>query len=251
VFIKFTKEGIEMRKIICITLTFIISATSIIFASTITQNISVVPNQSKITMNGKSVTADNFLYKGTTYVPLRTISENLSCNVTWDQNSKTVNIVFPTSSTDSNLNDIYINDGLKDLHDQNLIRECVESMLLYTDLALTCYVNNSKSNDTFSSLDSTFLDATTKVNNLDNSLLLQRNRDLGYSTAFKQYLEDSKNNLNGYKNSKMTQSDAISAWKYEFAKKVVLKGKVLDGAVNPSIKNNIDSLLTLSESNIN
>lgn len=43
-------------------------------------------------MNGKKVDADNILYNGTTYVPLRAIAEMLGKEVSWDQVTRTASI---------------------------------------------------------------------------------------------------------------------------------------------------------------
>ena len=43
-------------------------------------------------VNGEKVEADNILYKGTTYVPLRAVAEMLGKEVGWDQDTRTASI---------------------------------------------------------------------------------------------------------------------------------------------------------------
>lgn len=62
------------------------------FASNSLQNISVMFNSIKIKVNGSTVQADNILYNGTTYLPLRAISTLLNKDVVWDANTNTANI---------------------------------------------------------------------------------------------------------------------------------------------------------------
>ena len=60
--------------------------------TSVKKTIEVVYNSVNITVNGKKVNADNILYNGTTYVPLRAVSEALGKEVGWDQNTKTASI---------------------------------------------------------------------------------------------------------------------------------------------------------------
>ncbi|NLY43823.1 MAG: hypothetical protein GX066_07625 [Clostridiaceae bacterium] len=61
-------------------------------AGNISKTIEVVMNSIKIVVNGKPVDADNILYNGRTYVPLRAISEMLGKDVQWDGNTSTAYI---------------------------------------------------------------------------------------------------------------------------------------------------------------
>ena len=56
------------------------------------ENISVYRNTIKVVSNGTAIDADNFLYNGTTYIPLRAVSEALGANVEWDEEEKTARI---------------------------------------------------------------------------------------------------------------------------------------------------------------
>lgn len=87
--------------------------TGVAYAGGITKTIKAVFNSVNIAVNGQKVTADNILYEGTTYVPLRAISEMLGKDVVWDSSSNTANIndkgaaapsVPPTPSTPAPVN---------------------------------------------------------------------------------------------------------------------------------------------------
>ena len=56
------------------------------------QNIEVEFNSVNLEVNGTNVDADNILYNGTTYVPLRKTAEILGCDVGWDGNTNTAKI---------------------------------------------------------------------------------------------------------------------------------------------------------------
>ncbi|HEX9060907.1 MAG TPA: copper amine oxidase N-terminal domain-containing protein [Clostridia bacterium] len=77
------------------------------FAEGLKKSILVTLNDVKLKVNGKKVEADNFLYNGTTYVPLRAVANMLNKEVTWDGGSKTVGIddkVIQNPAKDSNTN---------------------------------------------------------------------------------------------------------------------------------------------------
>lgn len=59
------------------------------------RNISVKYDNIRITLNGKEVKADAepFIYNGSTYVPLRFVSETLGASVNWHDNLKTIDIL--------------------------------------------------------------------------------------------------------------------------------------------------------------
>lgn len=59
---------------------------------TVKKSIEVVYNSVNLTVNGKKVNADNILYNGTTYVPLRDIAKMLDKEVGWDQETYTASI---------------------------------------------------------------------------------------------------------------------------------------------------------------
>ena len=61
-------------------------------AAGIWDNISVLRNDIKVVVNGNEVTADNFLYQDTTYLPLRAVSEALNQTVIYDDITNTAYI---------------------------------------------------------------------------------------------------------------------------------------------------------------
>jgi len=56
------------------------------------KTIEVAFNSINLTVNGKKVNADNIVYQGTTYVPLRVAGELLGKEVGWDQATNTASI---------------------------------------------------------------------------------------------------------------------------------------------------------------
>jgi hypothetical protein len=90
-----------MKKKVLATLIAILAMGNTVFAS---EQINVDKNQVNIVVNGKTVESDNFLYKGTTYVPLRTVSDNLNGSVNYDNATKTANISSNASTANSSNN---------------------------------------------------------------------------------------------------------------------------------------------------
>lgn len=82
-------HGIIIGVVITCILTIGVNST---FAQSISKTISVVFNQINIVVDGTKVNSDNILYNGTTYVPLRTISEMLDKEVKWDGVTNTASI---------------------------------------------------------------------------------------------------------------------------------------------------------------
>jgi len=77
--------------IIGVIITILILSSSAL-ADTVKQKIEVVFNSINITVNGQKVEADNILYNGTTYVPLRAVAEMLGKEVQWNQETRTASI---------------------------------------------------------------------------------------------------------------------------------------------------------------
>lgn len=84
------KKGLKGFVVGVVVAVMLMSTTA--FAAGLTQKIDVVLNSVNLAVNGKSVQADNILYKGTTYVPLRAVSEMLGKHVDWNGGTNTASI---------------------------------------------------------------------------------------------------------------------------------------------------------------
>ncbi len=73
-------------------------ASSTVLAGSTQRNIQVDANLMKVNVNGTSVKADNFLYNGTTYLPVRAVTEAIGARVDFDQ--KTMTATITSSSTE-------------------------------------------------------------------------------------------------------------------------------------------------------
>ncbi|MCH5209630.1 MAG: hypothetical protein J1F01_01565 [Oscillospiraceae bacterium] len=62
-------------------------------------DISVQPNVINVFVNNNHIGADNFLFEGTTYLPIRAVSEALNLTVDYDDATKTASISGNTSAT--------------------------------------------------------------------------------------------------------------------------------------------------------
>lgn len=66
--------------------------TGAVFGAQLKKTIEVVYNSVNLTVNGVKVNADNILYSGTTYVPIRAVAESLGKEVGWDGKTSTASI---------------------------------------------------------------------------------------------------------------------------------------------------------------
>ena len=91
--------------IICALLVF---STKPAFANSILQKIEVLINSINLYINNEQVVVDNFLYKGTTYIPLRAVAEMNGMEVKWNNESQRVDLVsneaFNMKTTDGKYN---------------------------------------------------------------------------------------------------------------------------------------------------
>ncbi len=104
--------------ILIITVVFLFSFNPV-FANSILQKIDVLVNNIVLYVNNEQVGVDNFLYNGTTYVPLRAVAEMNGMDVDWDGENKRVNLYsndsYNMKTTDGKYNIIYLNpEPLKD-----------------------------------------------------------------------------------------------------------------------------------------
>lgn len=95
----------------------ILTLTTPVLAKTILQKIDVALNTVKVEINGKKLNANNILYNGTTYLPMRVVAEAVGKEVEWNQNTMTANItdesIKPIIEGDNNMEEvkIYQKDG--------------------------------------------------------------------------------------------------------------------------------------------
>jgi hypothetical protein len=62
--------------------------------------IEVYRNQVNLEVNGLRIKGENFIYNGTTYVPLRLVSETFGNKIDWDSSTSTVIINKPVEAID-------------------------------------------------------------------------------------------------------------------------------------------------------
>lgn len=89
------------RKIMLMLLAVLMFVPASVTASGGLKTIEVYPNLVNIRVNENFITADNFMYNNTTYVPLRAVSEMLGAVVQWDGATMTANISLPVTSRKS------------------------------------------------------------------------------------------------------------------------------------------------------
>lgn len=83
------KKFIRVLIVLTVVMTLLMSTA---LGDTITKTIEVVYNSVNLTVNGQKIAADNILYNGTTYVPLRAVADALGKEVGWDQATMTASI---------------------------------------------------------------------------------------------------------------------------------------------------------------
>ena len=95
------------------------------FADDIYENISVIRNTLKVTIDGVKFDGDNFVYNDTTYVPLRAVSEALNKGVEYDKETNTAKIVTDCSfkfggEVVGTVNGYSVTDGMYKAYEQHL-----------------------------------------------------------------------------------------------------------------------------------
>ena len=74
--------------------------TAPVFADSVAKVIEVYENTVNIIFKGSGEKIDNFLYNGTTYVPLRQVSEMLGFDISWDEATRDITIDIPISDSE-------------------------------------------------------------------------------------------------------------------------------------------------------
>ncbi len=101
---------VNLKSFICGILVATCLFTISVVARDVYENISVVRNTLEVTIDGNEFDYDNFVYEGTTYVPLRAVSETLGFGVEYDDEAYTANIVRDCSYKFDGEEIGYIND---------------------------------------------------------------------------------------------------------------------------------------------
>lgn len=118
---KFKKSIFSFIIIICTILIFNIKSTS---ANSILQKIEVLFNSVSIYVNNEQIASNNFLYNGTTYVPLRAVAEMNGMKINWNSEKKRADLIsneaFNMKTTDGKYNIIVVDP--KTLTDGNYLK---------------------------------------------------------------------------------------------------------------------------------
>lgn len=80
------------KKVLIPGIVTVLLLSTVVFAGGYRRKIDVAFNAVNIKVNGDPVKANNIVYKGTTYVPIRAVSEMLGKEVKWDQKTRTASI---------------------------------------------------------------------------------------------------------------------------------------------------------------
>jgi copper amine oxidase-like protein len=78
--------------ILLLSLTMIVTLSFSVVSKDLSESIEVYRNRVKLEVNGNAVGVDNFLYQGSTYIPLRAVSELLDKYVGWNTLTNTASI---------------------------------------------------------------------------------------------------------------------------------------------------------------
>lgn len=100
------------KTLIGIVIGLVIGVSISVVATGTWETIAVLRNDIKVIVNGNELSADNFLYNDTTYLPVREISESLGMNVEYDEDTNTAviserNYIMNESSAQYPLNGAY------------------------------------------------------------------------------------------------------------------------------------------------
>jgi len=120
------------KKIMAGALAVMLTLSTTVLAASTSQQITVNANQIKVVVDGKNITADNFLYNGTTYLPLRAVSEALGKEVAYDSATQTATITSTGTSASELTMDATTADVYYELMgDSNWVRSLSYSSVKY------------------------------------------------------------------------------------------------------------------------
>ena len=165
--------------------TLIFAVTSTGFAASKLQTIEVGLNPATIQVMGEVLDVDHFIYNGTTYVPVRAISEMLGVEVDWDGENKVIDLyeIRPREFSLLTLAGIPIIEGRErnEEYDKALAKIQDDLVSLLEDLERINLVYDSIDLDTFIELQ----DRRTSIENR----LYQETFDVNYRTPIFTALE--------------------------------------------------------------
>ena len=206
-----------MKRIIAVILVLGLFTSAVYGASTL-KNISVAPNYATIKVDGKVIGTENFVHNGTTYVPLRAISENLSCTVEWDQKTKTASISSEinlggsagTGLSPEGVKDL--NDILKTLHDYNFLAFVSQTILLHSDNMKDWYGEGGITPKESEMAEESFSDLKSYLKSMDENLLSGTPQVLSLAQKLENYVLESETTYrNLSKKGTMSQEEYTSA----------------------------------------
>lgn len=145
---KTTKKTLKSFVVGVIITTFFMSTA---VGAQVKNTIDVIYNSINITINGEDQDIDNFLYEGTTYVPLRDISDLFDKEVTWDSDTRTASVEDKESSKD----DLIIDIGNSTQFTEKEIAEAINTVkdnFKFPASTLTKIWYNEEESDKFSKL---------------------------------------------------------------------------------------------------
>ena len=130
-------------------------------------------NSVNVTVDGNRITTPNILWQGTTYIPLRSVSESLKCNVDWDGSTNTAAITRNVTTIDYDLLTMF-NAQYKSTQLKRLLKKCET---IYDKLSYE-YDNNM-----YGSTTEFNKQTKTQVQALENDIIINNAAlKLGYST---------------------------------------------------------------------
>lgn len=111
-----------MKKLISVLLLL-----AVLGSSAYAETIDVHFNSVNLLVNKKSIEVPNILYNGTTYVPLRAVSETLNMNVNWYDKTRTVSVTQPSQTeTEAKLSNV--TNALTEYKDAVYAKNCISTL---------------------------------------------------------------------------------------------------------------------------
>lgn len=120
----------------------ILSNITLVFANGgVWSTIDVLVNGMVVKVNGQTVNSNNLLYNGTTYLPLRAVSEALGANVNYIKETQTADITLNAPKTNSNAIDYASIDIASVYIEFEQLSDLIDSRQEYADSIFSSYVS--------------------------------------------------------------------------------------------------------------